>query len=74
MDGYVVGFICTGVPLSIATIGLAFKVGRWNGKVTTKIGDLSGKIDRLENSMSSMRDSCDLKMTEVHKRINSIRK
>lgn len=74
MDGYVVGFICTGVPLSIAIVGLAFKVGRWNGRVTTRISDLGEKIDRLEGSMSSMRDSCDLKMTEVHRRINSIGK
>jgi len=73
MDGTTIGFISMGVPLGIAMFSLAYKVGKWNGKVSASISGLGDKLDHVGERLDGFEEKCEERMSRVHKRINSIK-
>jgi hypothetical protein len=84
MDGNAIGFISLGVPLGISIVALAFQSGRWSGRVATKLDELGERVDAnrasikdlakgIDDKVNALRDSMDSKLSEIHKRVNSIK-
>jgi hypothetical protein len=52
MDGTMISALGVGIPSFLAVVGLAVKVGRYDGKMTTRMDTIDKKIDGPNNGDS----------------------
>ena len=65
--------LAVGVPVVVASIGgflgVSYKVGKWNGKVTESVQALSVDVQDAKSSMDAMEDKCETRMDAAATRI-----
>ena len=65
--------LVVGLPVVVTAIGgflgVSYKVGKWNGKVTRSVEKLSLDVQDAKTSMDTMEDKCEERMNAVATRM-----